>query len=29
VREVLDTGGLAPIIAIHPGRSEGFAALNT
>jgi anti-sigma B factor antagonist len=28
VREVLDTAGLAPIITIHPGRSEGLAALN-
>ena len=28
VREVLDASGLATIIAIHPGRSEGLAALN-
>jgi anti-anti-sigma regulatory factor len=28
VQEVLDAAGLAPIIAIHPGRSEGLAALN-
>jgi anti-anti-sigma factor len=28
VREVLEVTGLAPIIAIHPGRSEGLAALN-
>jgi anti-anti-sigma factor len=28
VREVLDTAGLAPIIKIYPGRSEGLAALN-
>jgi anti-anti-sigma regulatory factor len=28
VREVLDTAGLATIITIHSGRSEGLAALN-
>jgi anti-anti-sigma regulatory factor len=28
VREVLDITGVAPIIPIHPGRSEGLAALN-
>jgi anti-anti-sigma factor len=28
VREVLDAAGLAPIITIHPGRSQGLAALN-
>jgi anti-anti-sigma factor len=28
VREVLDVTGLAPIITIHAGRSEGLAALN-
>ena len=28
VREVLDTSGLAAIITIYPGRSEGLAALD-
>lgn len=28
VREVLDATGLTPMIAIHPSRSEGLAALN-
>jgi anti-anti-sigma factor len=28
VREVLDVAGLAPIVTIHSGRSEGLAALN-
>lgn len=28
VREVLDTSGLAAMLAIHPGRPEGLAALN-
>jgi anti-anti-sigma regulatory factor len=28
VREVLDASGLAAMIAIHPGRPEGLAALN-
>ncbi len=28
VREVLDTSGLMSIISIHPGRTEGLAALN-
>lgn len=28
VREVLDTTGLESIIPIHPGRTEGLAALN-
>jgi anti-anti-sigma factor len=28
VQEILDAAGLAPIIAIHPGRPEGLAALN-
>ena len=28
VREVLDAAGLAPFITIHPGRSQGLAALN-
>jgi anti-sigma B factor antagonist len=27
VREVLDTAGLAPILTVHPGRSEALAAL--
>jgi anti-anti-sigma factor len=28
VQEVLDTTGLESIIPIHPGRTEGLAALN-
>jgi anti-anti-sigma factor len=28
VREVLDTSGVAPIMTIYSGRSEGLAALN-
>ena len=28
VREVLDVAGLAPVITIYPGRSQGLAALN-
>jgi len=28
VREVLDASGLAALITIYPGRSEGLAALN-
>ena len=28
VREVLDVAGLAPVITVYPGRSEGLAALN-
>jgi len=28
VREVLDATGLEPIIPIHPGRTEGLAALD-
>ena len=27
VREVLDTAGVAPMVAIHAGRSDGVAAL--
>ena len=29
VREVLDTAGVAPMVAIYPGRSEALAALST
>ena len=29
VREVLDTAGVAPMVALYPGRAEGLAALNT
>jgi anti-anti-sigma regulatory factor len=28
VREVLDVTGLVPLLTIHPGRSEGLAALS-
>ena len=28
VREVLDIAGLASVITVYPGRSEGLAALN-
>jgi|SRR5579862_3039350 anti-anti-sigma factor len=28
VREVLNVAGLAPVITIYPGRSQGLAALN-
>jgi anti-anti-sigma factor len=28
VRDVLDVAGLAPVITIYPGRSQGLAAMN-